>query len=311
MQQPSPELETAIEASRWFDHRNVEWSRVQRSRYLIHQHLRYDYPGPISQLRQRLVILPAERYADQLRLAFRFVVSAPTAETTYLLDEWGNCEINIFVPHVEQRIDFDAWILVERAAHDQQLSLLSNWLTDPRMLTSSALTQPDDRLRDIARTLMCEAKPGLMLAEDIMHWVYQNFQYEHDVTGVYTTASEALKLGRGVCQDYAHIMLALCRLCGLPARYVSGHMLGEGGTHAWVEVLVPGEQPGTALAVPFDPTHDRRAGLSYLTIATGRDYFDVAPTSGTYQAAYSGQLSGHKHVGLTLLEYAEMTMQNE
>ncbi len=311
MHQSSLELETAIEAGHWFDHQNVEWSRVRRSRYLIHQHLRYDYPGPISQLNQRLIILPPERYADQVRIAFRFVVSASSAETTYRMDEFGNCEINTFVPQVKQRIDFDTWILVERAAQKQRHILSSSWLTDPRLLESSALTKPNDELRWIARTLMNEGKQGLDLAERIMNWVYQHFQYEHDVTGIRTTAVEALRLGRGVCQDYAHIMLVLCRLCGLPARYVSGHMLGEGGTHAWVEVLVPGERDGTALAVPFDPTHDRRASLSYLTIATGRDYFDVAPTSGTYQAAYSGQLSGHKHVGLTLLEYAEMTLQEE
>ena len=65
-------------------------------------------------------------------------------------------------------------------------------------------------------------------------------------------------------------MLALCRLCGLPARYVSGHVLGEGGTHAWVEVLVQHPQDEDALrAVPIDPTHDRRAGLRYLTVAVG------------------------------------------
>ena len=64
-------------------------------------------------------------------------------------------------------------------------------------------------------------------------------RYAHGVTGVKTTAAEAFALRQGVCQDYAHVMLALCRACGLPARYVSGHLLGEGGTHAWVEVLLP------------------------------------------------------------------------
>ena len=80
-----------------------------------------------------------------------------------------------------------------------------------------------------------------------------------------------------MCQDYAHCMLALCRLCGLPARYVSGHLLGEGGTHAWVEVLrAAPDGPEDALRpVAFDPTHDRRAGLKYLTVAVGRDYDDV------------------------------------
>ncbi len=62
--------------------------------------------------------------------------------------------------------------------------------------------------------------------------------YEFGVTGVHTTAADAVAGGRGVCQDYADIMLALCRAAGLPARYVSGHLVGEGGSHAWVEVVV-------------------------------------------------------------------------
>ncbi len=107
-----------------------------------------------------------------------------------------------------------------------------------------------------------------------------------------------------MCQDYAHCMLALCRLCGLPARYVSGHLLGEGGTHAWVEVLVPHPQDREALrAVAFDPTHDRRPGLRYVTVAVGRDYGDVPPTSGTFEGPYGGELTTHKRAAVTRVEY--------
>jgi transglutaminase-like putative cysteine protease len=126
--------------------------------------------------------------------------------------------------------------------------------------------------------------------------------YRPGVTTVETTATQALASGQGVCQDYAHIMLALCRLCGLPARYVSGHLLGEGGTHAWVDVLLPG-RPQESVAMAFDPTHGREAGLSYVTVAVGRDYRDVAPTSGTYRASHKGRLSSERRVGLTAVQY--------
>jgi transglutaminase-like putative cysteine protease len=101
-------------------------------------------------------------------------------------------------------------------------------------------------------------------------------------------------------------MLALCRLCELPARYVSGHLLGEGGTHAWVEVLFSGTagDPTQAVAIAFDPTHGREVGLSYVTVAVGRDYRDVAPTSGSYQASFKGRLSSQRRVGLTSVQYA-------
>ena len=75
-------------------------------------------------------------------------------------------------------------------------------------------------------------------------------------------------------------MLALARLCGPSARYVSGHLLGR-ATHAWVDVLVPHAGPRVPLGRSLDPTHNRRAGLRYVTVAVGRDYADVAPTSGT------------------------------
>jgi len=134
-------------------------------------------------------------------------------------------------------------------------------------------------------------------------WVYGQMRYAHGLTGVKTSAAEAFALRQGVCQDYAHVMIAICRACDLPARYVSGHLLGEGGTHAWLEVLLPGERAGTYVAHPLDPTHGTEPGLNYITIAVGRDYGDVAPTSGTFRAPYGGQLSTSKRAGVTALEY--------
>ena len=127
--------------------------------------------------------------------------------------------------------------------------------------------------------------------------------YKHGVTDVATTAAEALAMGHGVCQDYAHIMLAACRASGLPSRYVSGHLLGQGGSHAWVEVLLPANDgTGDSIAWTFDPTHASRGGLGYLTVAVGGDYSDVAPTSGTYRSRTRGRLISSKRVILTGLE---------
>ena len=117
------------------------------------------------------------------------------------------------------------------------------------------------------------------------------------------TAAEALALGTGVCQDYAHVMLSLCRACGLPSRYVSGHLLGQGGTHAWVEVVLPvGDGTGDAVAHAFDPTHASHGGLGYVSVAVGADYSDVAPTSGSYLSGARGRLVATKKVSLTGIE---------
>lgn len=300
-----PDLESAIASIDLFDYQAVDWPRVQRSAYIIHQHLRYEYPGPIQELQQRLMILPPLRHGDQHLIDHRLTVTNPTVDTTYSTDVFGNTEITVCVPSVEQSIDFEAWILVERRANAGPYYLLARHLTDEYYVNPSRLTQPDETLCEIAARHRANGKQGIELAHEINTWVYETMSYAHDVTGIHTSAAEALALKRGVCQDYAHIMVVLCRLCGLPARYVSGHLLGEGGTHAWVEVLLPvDENPEAALVVPLDPTHGRPAGISYVTVAVGRDYFDVAPTSGTYRAAYSGQLSTRKRVGLTMYEYA-------
>jgi transglutaminase-like putative cysteine protease len=99
-------------------------------------------------------------------------------------------------------------------------------------------------------------------------------------------------------------MIALCRLCDIPARYVSGHLVGDGPMHAWVEVLLPSSNPGEAIVWPFDPTHDRPVSLAYLTVAVGRDYSDVSPTRGTFRAATRGRLSSTESVNLTAVQYA-------
>jgi transglutaminase-like putative cysteine protease len=170
---------------------------------------------------------------------------------------------------------------------------------DRRLLQATALTAADDRLRAMAAELSEPAEPRLELAERLCTAVHAALTYEFGVTTVQTTAAEALAGGRGVCQDAAHIMLALCHLVGLPSRYVSGHLLGQGGTHAWVEVIVPHE--GAAAAVAFDPTHGRRTDNRYLTVAVGRDYTDVAPTSGSYIGAPGGHLTSTRHVGVVAL----------
>jgi transglutaminase-like putative cysteine protease len=93
-------------------------------------------------------------------------------------------------------------------------------------------------------------------------------------------------------------MIAACRAAGIAARYVSGHLVGEGGSHAWVEALIPHpDHPGEWAVEAWDPTHDRPAGDGYVTIAVGRDYADVAPLSGSYITDHAtGQLSVHKRL---------------
>ncbi|HLX56470.1 MAG TPA: transglutaminase family protein [Ktedonobacteraceae bacterium] len=306
MKQEPVDIKTQIATLNLLDVDEIDWQRVQRTAYLIHQHFRYDYPGPVRELQQRLLIVPPAMYGDQKCIVHHLDVSAEVAETVNEVDEFGNVVIKLSIPAIDRSVDFEAWIVVERFTGSGPHELSGDVLSDVRYLEPSSLTRPDDALREVATMLSTGIQEPLTLAGRVNDWVHNALHYEHGATDIHTTAAQALALGRGVCQDYAHIMLALCRLCGVAARYVSGHLLGEGGTHAWVEVLVPApEHSGTAMALAFDPTHGCKTDLHYITVAIGRDYYDAAPTSGTFQAPYRGQLTVRKMVGPISLEYAE------
>ena len=282
----------------------IDWSTARKASYEITQSFRYEYPAPIRDLSHRLVVIPPERFGDQRRL--RHTVSAGVDGVRFenQQDRFGNVIVNAFAPRVSSAIEFLAEVTVERSSH-QPNRLPAGWATQSYLFEPTPLTVADARIERAADELAESADWGLPLADRINDWVYQSMHYKGGITGVRTTAAEALAQGYGVCQDYAHIMLAACRSAELPARYVSGHLVGQGGTHAWVEVVLPvGDGSGDAIAWTFDPTHASRGGLDYVTIAVGADYSDVAPTSGTYISRVAGRLVTHKRVTLTDVEYA-------
>ncbi len=284
------------------DQAAVDWPAARRVMYLVTQSFRYEYPEPIRDLSHRLVVIPPERFGDQRRLRHEVAVGLDGVRREDSQDRFGNMVVDVFAPRVSSSIEFEIQVAVERRAA-QPNRLADGWLADGYLLQPSRLTTPDERIRRAAHELGDTSSSGLELADRINDWVYQSMTYRWGATGVRTTAAEALAIGAGVCQDYAHVMLAVCHACGLPARYVSGHLVGQGGTHAWVEVVLPtNDGTGDAIAWPFDPTHASRGGLGYVTIAVGGDYADVAPTSGTYLSPLRGNLVTRKSVTLTELE---------
>jgi transglutaminase-like putative cysteine protease len=117
--------------------------------------------------------------------------------------------------------------------------------------------------------------------------LYEALGYEAGITDADSPIDLALKAGKGVCQDFAHIMIAICRSWGIPARYVSGYLFTDraagdrsdpDATHAWVEVFLP-----SLRWVGFDPTNNVLTGERHVTVAVGRDYADVPPSRGVYK----------------------------
>ena len=308
------------------DPRSVDWRHVRRARFDVRHHYRYTYYQPISRLEQRLVMTPPDRHVDQILLehTFRVAGAGDTHTVAWEEDRFGNRVARVSVPSVAKAVTFESSYRVERASgRAAPTGRIS------RYLHPTALTAPDDRIRAAADQIRRETGGGSnasdnhkkgssdgeatvqeALADRAHDWASHAIKYQLGVTGVQTPAAMALHLGGGVCQDYAHILLAALRLLGIPARYVSGHLLGEGVPHAWVEAFIrdpkdpdapnTSDTPGAIQTIAYDPTHHRRAGLQYVTVAAGRDFADVSPTSGTFSGASPGLMTWGKHA--TLLE---------
>jgi transglutaminase-like putative cysteine protease len=289
-------LDSAILAAPVLDHNTVDLATAASISYVLEQSFRYEYDGPVQALRQRLIVVPPARHGDQHLRAHRLEVAGATARRRVRRDAYGNTVAWLRADRVADAIEFRFAALVERIRGEGPPVLPAAALTSPALIRPTRLTGADDRLRAMAAEVMGRDEDPRARAARICDLVSVSMAYEQGVTSVQTTAAEALAGGRGVCQDYAHIMLALCHLTGLPARYVSGHLLGQGGTHAWVEVIVPRLRHAVALA--FDPCNRRRTDDGYVTVATGRDYADVAPTSGSYVGRPASRLIAARRVGV-------------
>jgi transglutaminase-like putative cysteine protease len=266
---------------------------MQQATYRVRHHYRYVYTAPISNVQQQLIMVPPDRHHDQSLVAYALDVRGASEPTIrWHTDAFGNRVCRVDVAQVEHAIDFEVHFSVRRDGDREGSSVL-----DPDRLKAylsfTALTAPDARLHAAALAISQQTADAAECAELANDWAAGAIGYQLGVTGTQTPAAMALLLGHGVCQDYAHIMLSVLRCLGIPARYVSGHLLGDGAPHAWVEVLLL-DADGVATIVAYDPTHRRMTDASYITVATGRDFADVTPTSGVFSGAANGRLHWSK-----------------
>ena len=165
------------------------------------------------------------------------------------------------------------------------------------MCEPTPLLPLSDGARNYALASFAHGRPWLEAVHDLMRRIHADFEFEPGATTVSTSVDEVLYQRSGVCQDFAHLMLACLRGLGLPARYVSGYLLtepppgqarlmGVDASHAWVAAYAP--QYGW---VEFDPTNDQLADARYITLSWGADFADVVPLRGVIVGAGDQQMS--------------------
>ncbi|MCS6841285.1 MAG: transglutaminase family protein [Roseiflexus sp.] len=202
--------------------------------------------------------------------------------------------VEVVEPPPIPALDGDAWSTLDALAASGE-----QW----DMLQPSRFAYPSDLLRAFAEEI------GLRRGNDpltTLCWlntcIYNAFEYAPNSTHVHSPVDDALRARRGVCQDFAHIMIALTRMLGIPCRYVSGYLFHRtedhdrsepDATHAWVEALLPG-----AGWVGFDPTNNLIAGSRHIRVAVGRDYADVPPSRGVYKGQATSELDVAVRVAL-------------
>jgi transglutaminase-like putative cysteine protease len=276
------------------------------NRYHLVHITEFVYDGPVSESYNEVRLRPMHD-DRQSCLSFR-MITAPTSNGAAYRDAYGNSvyQFCVLPAHSRLRIEAESVVL----AHD-----LPEILPEPLSFAELDVLREDlheDYFEFIAPTEYVPHLPALRefieaseargdvlgFVQALSDLIHERFQYLQGATHVHSSIADALSIGAGVCQDFAHLLLGAVRMRGLPARYVSGYLvpscattpaskqeevIGGQASHAWAEVQIPGSG-----WMGFDPTLGGPVGLRHVRLAYGRDYGDVAPVRGVYKG-HAGQ----------------------
>lgn len=295
--------------------------------YVTHE-TRYDYAPPVETA-QHLAHLKPLTTASQRLLSHDLRIAPEPAQRSELRDVYGNTRAFFALDSTHDELVVTAVSVVETAvpilspdaarempweAVRERFRYCKGATFDAAsdfVFTSTYIPLLDE-FATYARPSFAPLRPAFDVAMDLTKRMFRDFAYDAESTEINTPAVEALAQRKGVCQDFAHIMIACFRTMGLPARYVSGYLLtrpppgqarlvGADASHAWVQVYLPGTE-GVGAWADFDPTNGRQPGEDYVTLAIGRDYSDVSPMRGVLHGGARHTL----HVGVTVTPQDEL-----
>jgi len=276
------------------------------NRYRLVHVTQFSYDGPVTDSYNEVRLQPLQ---DDYQSCLMFQLKTdPAVSNAMHTDYFGNTvqRFNVLHEHRRLRIEADSVVLVQdprpppNGVSLSELQGLEDELEEQYDFLHPTGYVP--HLADLREFMsLAEAGSGGMcsgFASSAMKIVHDRFRYEKGATHVHSSIEDSLRNRSGVCQDFAHILLAVLRMRGLPARYASGYLVplraaqpgasleevvGGQASHAWTEVFIPGEG-----WFGLDPTVGAPVGRQHVRIAYGRDYGDVAPIRGVYRG-HAGQ----------------------
>lgn len=283
---------------------------------------RYDY-RPAVKTAQHMAHLKPRELAHQKLISHSLTIAPLPAQHSELTDVYGNSRAFFSLPGAHDSLSVVADSVVQTTASPPPATSSLPWEQARERLryrrgaaydrasqfcfASPYIPRHDDFVAYALPSFTPE-RPLLAAAQHLMTRIHHEFAYESQATEVSTPALESLALRKGVCQDFAHVLVACLRALGLPARYVSGYLLtqpppgqprlvGSDASHAWGSVYVPSSADNMeGNWYDLDPTNNRAPGEDYVTLAIGRDYADVSPLRGVIHGGASHTL----RVGVTV-----------
>jgi transglutaminase-like putative cysteine protease len=266
------------------------------------------YDAPVSESYNEVRLRPIHD-DGQSCLSFR-LTTTPASRSTAYRDAYGNWvhQFNVLAEHQRLRVEAESVVLAHETPETGTASLSLTELDSRRVLweeehfdflAPTGYVPHLAALREICTIAEKQCGGSIRgFAEAASGIIHARFHYVKGATHVHSSIEDALSINAGVCQDFAHLLLGVIRMRGLPARYVSGYLvpdsaagpgarqeevIGGQASHAWTEVLLPNEG-----WIGFDPTLGKPVGLRHVRVAYGRDYGDVAPVRGVYKG-HAGQ----------------------
>jgi transglutaminase-like putative cysteine protease len=276
--------------------------------HVIHR-TRYDYSAPVIESFNETRLQPT---SSDGQVCHSFLLKVlPSTRLSHYLDFYLNCVHFFELPESHTTLSIESNSLVTTVSHalppGQQTVPMSRLRECFAMEQCYDFLQPSKHVgmsADLWRLAVdstLDEPDAWQAAVKVMRFIHSEFEYEPEATTVHTPIAEVIAERKGVCQDFTHVMLGMCRSLKIPARYVSGYLYngpldeleGAQASHAWCEVYIP-DYGWRGL----DPTNDRQADEHYVKVAVGRDYADIVPVQGTFRGAGTKKMTVEVNVTL-------------